>query len=129
MLPCDVSDIHSEIFKIAQRIERSRRDFAAQAERAPYCALSQSESIARDRMHHLHLAMLARGLSTDYDRWAEGSMDQRMEQVGFRRLPSRLPLYLRQNSLHLDISDLFSIIHVDAADVKTLIAGLRSMQL
>ncbi|NTW03153.1 MAG: hypothetical protein HGA19_18050, partial [Oscillochloris sp.] len=111
MLQCDVSDIRADLLRLEQRIEHNRREFFNQVQSAPCCALSLMEAIAADRARHLHLTLLARGLSTDYDCWAQATMDQRMHQVGFSRISSHQPLYVRPTVPGLDLSDLFSVIH------------------
>ncbi|NTV65253.1 MAG: hypothetical protein HGA65_17220, partial [Oscillochloris sp.] len=114
-----------DLHQIEERMERNRREFLNQIGSTPCCALRIMESIATDRVRHLHLAMLSRGLSTDYDRWVQATMDQRMEQVGFQRLASHHPLYLRKTYPGVDLSDLFSVIHIDQSDIHTLIAKLH----
>lgn len=122
----DACDIGTELDRVHRRLDRSHYEFAEFAGTAPCYALGLSASIARDRMRFLHLAMLKHGLNSDFDRWTRATMDQRMQLVGFQRLQARRPLYLRQRPVRIDLSDLFSIIHVDADDIEVLIAGLAS---
>lgn len=125
MLRCDVRDIQTELDWVHQRIERHRRDFAGLADSAPCLALSYMERIAYDRARELHLTLLARGLSNDYDRWAQAPMDQRMCEIGFKRVSRRQPLYVRHTFSGLDLSDLFSTVHIEPYDLDALIAGIR----
>lgn len=125
MLQCDVSDIYKELQGIEQRIERHHQDFAELVDQSPCLALSYMERIAFERARELHLTLLARGLSTDYDRWARAPMDERMCQVGFRRVSRREPLYLRRTFSGIDLSDIFSTVQIDTYDLDGLIASLR----
>lgn len=76
MLQCDVRDICDELHTIEQRLAGYCRDFVELVNQSPCLALSYIERIAHDRARILHLALLSRGLSTDYERWAKASMDE-----------------------------------------------------
>lgn len=125
MLRGDVSDIQTELAWVHQRLERNQHEFAELIDTAPCWALSLLEQIGADRARTLHLTLLSRGLSTDYDQWAQAPMDQRMCEVGFRRVSRRQPLYVRRTFSGLDLSDLFSTVHVEPYDLDALIAGIR----
>lgn len=120
MLQCDVSDIHKELHEIEQRLARHHQDFAELVNRSPCLALSYLERIAFERAREFHLTMLAHGLSTDYDRWARAPMDERMCQIGFRRVSRRQPLYVRRTFSGLDLSNIFSTIHIESYDLDGL---------
>jgi hypothetical protein len=125
MLQCDVTDIRTELRWIEQRLAQRQGDFTELVASAPCVAMSLMERIAADRARHLHLTLLERGLSSDYDTWARQTMDQRMCEVGWCQVSRRRPLYLRRGFCGLDLSDLFSTVHVEPYDLDALIAGIR----
>ncbi|MGQ9928180.1 MAG: hypothetical protein ACUVS4_15065 [Chloroflexaceae bacterium] len=125
MLQCDVSDIYKELHEIKQRLARYHQDFAELVNCSPCLALSYLEWIAFQRARELHLTMLACGLSTDYDRWTQAPMDERMCQIGFRRISRRRSLYVRQTLSGFDLSDIFSTVHVELYDLDGLMASIR----
>lgn len=125
MLQCDVRDICDELHAIEQRLAGYCRDFAELVNQSPCLALSYIERIAHDRARILHLALLSRGLSTDYERWAKASMDERMRQIGFDRFSRRKLLYVRRAGSGWELSDIFATIQLDVADLNNLMMRLH----
>ncbi|MCS6888828.1 hypothetical protein [Chloroflexus sp.] len=125
MLQCDVRDIRAELRGLEQRLARYYCDFAELVNQSPCLALSYLERIAHDRARLLHLTLLAHGLGTDYERWVQASMDERMCQMGFCRISRRRLLYVRRAATGLELSDIFATIQLDVSDLNGIMTSIR----
>jgi hypothetical protein len=125
MFQCDVSNIREEIYCAENRILQQQIESTRLVHTCPANAMRIMEQIAADRARCLHLSLLMRGLSTDYDDWSLQSVDQRMEREGFQRIGLKQQLYLRRRTTGIDLSDLVDVMHLEPETVEQLVRVLH----